>query len=83
MASSLVSVPDEELAREYLTDQGYVDITIEGWGGAGCPGGGSPMSRKNHSSTAFKASTPKGRQVKGKVCCARDKTCKILESQSN
>jgi len=81
VASSLVSVPDEQLASKYLQEQGYIDISITGWGGAGCPTGGNTNARLNHSSTAFSASTPAGRKATGKVCCARDKTCKVFEDR--
>ena len=75
----LVSVPDEPLARSYLEKQGYVDITITGWAGPVCPDGG--LMPLNHSSTAFTARTPNGRETNGMVCCARDDTCRVYEDQ--
>lgn len=73
--SAFISIPNEPLAKQYLAEQGYIEITTDGWGGHRCP----RYNGLDHSSTAFTAKTPGGRSVEGVVCCNSQKTCKVRE----
>lgn len=59
---------DEERARHTLEDAGFGDIVIDGWAPNACGKG-------DDTCTAFTASNPAGRRVRGAVGCSRDLGC--------
>lgn len=67
---TLCACTNERGARHALEDEGYENIKITGYAPFSC-------GEDDLSSTGFKATNVKGREVRGVVCCGAFKGCTV------
>lgn len=67
---AISSCTDEGSSRKALEDEGYTNITFNGYDPFAC-------SDEDSFSTLFVADSPNGKRVSGVVCCGITKACTI------